>query len=68
MSDRIYNVLLVSFSRHSHQASFIPAFTENPRIRIIGVADDENIENDLRSLNRKWAAQLKRQTRSMSLT
>ena len=59
MSDRIYDVLLVSFSRHSHQASFVPAFKENPRIRIIGVADDENIENELSSLNRKWAAQLR---------
>ena len=30
MADRVYGVLLVSFSKHSHQRSFIPAFVDHP--------------------------------------
>ena len=58
MADRSYGVLLVSFSKHSHQPSFVPAFVEHPRIRIVGVADDADIDPYLRPLNRSWAEQL----------
>lgn len=58
MADRIYGVLLVSFSKHSHQRSFVPAFVEHPRIRIIGVADDKDIDPYLEPLNRSWADKL----------
>ena len=58
MADRSYGVLLVSFSKHSHQPSFVPAFVEHPRIRIAGVADDADIDPYLKPLNRSWAEQL----------
>ena len=58
MADRSYGVLLVSFSKHSHQSSFVPAFVEHPRIRIVGVADDADIDPYLKPLNRSWAEQL----------
>ena len=58
MADRTYGVLLASFSRHSHQKSFVPAFMDHPRIRIVGVADDEDIDPYLTPLNRSWADQL----------
>ena len=58
MADRVYGVLLVSFSKHSHQSSFVPAFVDHPRIRIVGVADDPDIDPYLKPLNRTWAEQL----------
>ncbi len=58
MADRSYGVLLVSFSKHSHQSSFVPAFLEHPRIRIVGIADDADIDPYLKPLNRSWAEQL----------
>jgi predicted dehydrogenase len=58
MSDRVYGVLLVSFSHHSHQRSFIQSFIDHPRIRIIGVADDMDIDEYLRPLNHSWADKL----------
>lgn len=58
MADRSYGVLLVSFSKHSHQSSFVPAFVEHPRIRIVGVADDADIDPYLKPLNRSWTEQL----------
>lgn len=58
MADRTYGVLLVSFSKHSHQSSFVPAFVEHPRIRIVGVADDADIDPYLKPLNRAWSEQL----------
>ena len=58
MADRTYGVLLVSFSRHSHQSSFVPAFADHPRIRIVGVADDSDIDPYLKPLNQSWAARL----------
>ena len=58
MAERTYGVLLVSFSKHSHQSSFVPAFVDHPRIRIVGVADDEDIDPYLGPLNRSRAEQL----------
>jgi predicted dehydrogenase len=58
MTDRTYGVLLVSFSKHSHQSSFVPAFVDHPRIRIVGVADDADIDPYLKPLNRSWAERL----------
>ncbi len=58
MADRTYGMLLVSFSRHSHQSTFVPAFVEHPRIRIVGVADDADTDPYLKPLNRSWAEQL----------
>ena len=58
MSDRTYGVLLVSFSKHGHQRSFVPAFADHPRIRIVGVADDTDIDPYLKPLNRSWADRL----------
>ncbi len=58
MADRTYGVLLVSFSKHSHQSSFVPAFVDHPRIRIAGVADDPDVDPYLKPLNRSRAEQL----------
>lgn len=58
MTDRTYGVLLVSFSKHSHQSSFVPAFVDHPRIRIVGVADEADIDPYLKPLNRSWAERL----------
>lgn len=58
MAYRTYGVLLVSFSRHSHQRSFVPAFVDHPRVRIVGVADDKDIDPYLEPLNRSWADRL----------
>ncbi|MEE2657847.1 MAG: Gfo/Idh/MocA family oxidoreductase [Candidatus Latescibacterota bacterium] len=58
-SDRQYGVLLLSFSRHSHQRSFVPLFQAHPRIQLVAVADDDSdIEPYLRKLNRQWAREL----------
>ena len=53
-----YGVLLVSFSRHSHQSTFVPLFREHPRVRIIAVADEADVEPELKTENRQWAAEL----------
>lgn len=58
MNDRVYGVLLLSFSRHSHQRSFVPLFQQHNRIRILGVADEPDISPELEALNRQWALQL----------
>ncbi len=58
MGLKTYGVLLVSFSKHSHQNSFVTAFLDNPRIKIVGIADDDDVENELKLLNRKWADRL----------
>lgn len=57
--DTCYGVLLLSFSRHSHQRNFVPLYTRHPQTRIIAVADDDaTIDEDLRHLNQLWADQL----------
>ena len=54
-----YGVLLLSFSRHSHQRNFVPLYQAHPGTRIVAVADDDiSIDDDLRRLNRRWAADL----------
>lgn len=56
---RPYGVLLVSFSRHSHQTSFVPLYQAHPRTRIVAVADeDREIDEPLRRVNRRWAREL----------
>ncbi|MEW6750705.1 MAG: Gfo/Idh/MocA family oxidoreductase [Candidatus Latescibacterota bacterium] len=54
----VLGVLLVSFSRHSHQRSFVPVFQDHPRTRILAVADFPDVEPALGALNREWAARL----------
>ena len=52
-------MLLLSFSRHSHQRNFIPGFLAHPRTRIVAVADaDDSIDTDLQRLNRRHADEL----------
>jgi len=58
MPGATYGILLVSFSRHSHQRSFVPLFCTHPRIRIVAVADEPDIPPDLRAVNEGWAAEL----------
>jgi predicted dehydrogenase len=58
MNAPIYGVLLASFSRHSHQSSFVPLFLEHPQIRIVAVADEADIDGHLDQTNRRWAEQL----------
>ena len=58
MSAETYGILLVSFSKHSHQQHFIPLYQAHPRLRIIGVADYPDIDPDLRRYNQQWASQL----------
>jgi predicted dehydrogenase len=53
-----FGVLLVSFSKHSHQRSFVPLYQRHPRTRIVAVADETDIDPELESLNRQWARQL----------
>ena len=53
-----FGVLLVSFSKHSHQRSFVPLYQRHPRIRIVAVADATDIDPELEYLNRQWARQL----------
>ncbi|SVD96736.1 uncharacterized protein METZ01_LOCUS449590, partial [marine metagenome] len=40
MTQRTYGILLLSFSKHSHQRSFAPLYQAHPRTRIIAVADE----------------------------
>ena len=58
MPAETYGVLLLSFSRHSHQSSFVPLYQNHPRIRIIAVADEPDIEPELREADRQWANRL----------
>ena len=58
MPAETYGILLVSFSKHSHQQHFIPLYQAHPRLRIIGVADYPDIDPDLRAYNQHWAGQL----------
>ena len=58
MPAETYGILLVSFSKHSHQQHFIPLYQAHPRLRIIGVADYPDIDPDLRAYNQQWAGQL----------
>lgn len=51
-------MLLLSFSRHSHQRNFVPLYQRHPRIRIAAVADEPDIPSALDRLNRQWAAEL----------
>ena len=53
-----YGVLLVSFSRHSHQDTFVPLFRSHPRLRILAVSDEADIEPHLQDLNRKRAREI----------
>ena len=53
-----YGVLLVSFSKHSHQSSFVPLYQAHPRIRIVAVADAEDIDPALKAVDQRWAADL----------
>ena len=48
----------MSFSKYSHQPSFVPLYQSHPRIEIVAVADDASIEEDLAASNRDWAARL----------
>lgn len=56
--DRIYGVLLLSFSPHGHQRNFVPLFRKHPRLCIVAVADQEDIYPELADLNRRWAEEL----------
>ena len=58
MADEIYGVLLLSFSRYSHQTSFLPLYQSHPRIRLVAVADEPDIEPELKALNQSWAEEL----------
>ena len=53
-----FGVLLVSFSKHSHQRRFVPLYQRHPRTQIVAVADATDIDPELESLNRQWANQL----------
>ncbi len=53
-----YGVLLVSFSKHSHQRNFIDLYQDNPRTRIVAVSDEADIEDELKALNQQWATDL----------
>jgi len=55
MAAQTYGVLLLSFSRHSHQSSFVPLFVQHPRIRLIAVTDEPDISPELDALNQQWA-------------
>lgn len=58
MTQRTYGILLLSFSKHSHQRSFAPLYQAHPRTRIIAVADEPDIEPHLKKWNRSAAAEL----------
>lgn len=58
MTEPTLGVLLVSFSRHSHQRSFVPLYQRHPRIRLVAVADEADVEPELKSLDQQWADQL----------
>ena len=58
MSAATYGIVLVSFSKHSHQQHFVPLFQDHPRLRVVAVADDPDIDPELRAFNRQWADRL----------
>ena len=58
MSDQTYGVLLLSFSKYSHQASFVPLYQSHPRVRLVAIADEPDIEPELKALNQSWADKL----------
>ncbi|MBT5876100.1 MAG: Gfo/Idh/MocA family oxidoreductase [Candidatus Latescibacteria bacterium] len=58
MNQKSYGVLLLSFSKHSHQRSFVPLFLDHPRTRIVAVADEPDIEPYLKDWNESWAQEL----------
>jgi predicted dehydrogenase len=54
-----YGVLLVSFSRHSHQRNFVPLYQAHERTRIVAIADeDDDVDEPLRRENRLRAEEL----------
>ncbi len=55
MPEKTYGVLLLSFSKHSHQSSFVPLYQRNPRTRIVAVADEADIEPELKAVDQEWA-------------
>lgn len=58
MSADTYDILLVSFSKHSHQQHFVPIYQAHPRLRIVGVADHPDIDPELHQFNQRWADEL----------
>jgi len=58
MSAPVYGVLLVSFSPHSHQRSFVPLYASHPRLRIVAVTDEADIAPALRATNEDRARAL----------
>ena len=57
-TDSAYGVLLLSFSKHSHQPSFVPLYQRHPRTDIVAVADESDIEPELKAANEHWAKEL----------
>ena len=53
-----YGVLLVSFSKHSHQRNFVPLYLRHPNIRVVAVTDEVDIPPQQRALNMQWANDL----------
>jgi len=58
MPTRSYGVLLVSFSKHSHQPSFVPLYLQHPDTEIVAVADEVDIDPQLATENERWAREL----------
>ncbi|HJP32771.1 MAG: Gfo/Idh/MocA family oxidoreductase [Candidatus Latescibacteria bacterium] len=59
MTSPSYGVVLLSFSRHSHQRNFVPGFAAHPCTHIVAVADDDDaIDDELRRVNRQRADEL----------
>ena len=58
MPNRTYGVLLVSFSKHSHQSSFVPLYLQHPDTEIVAVADEVDIDPQLAAKNARWAREL----------
>lgn len=58
MNQNSYGVVLLSFSKHSHQRSFVPLFLDHPRTRIVAVVDEPDIEPYLKEWNKSWAREL----------
>ena len=58
MTTRTYGVLLVSFSKHSHQSSFVPLYQRHPKTEIVAVADERDIDPELEAANEQWARKL----------
>jgi predicted dehydrogenase len=58
MQKEEYGVLLVSFSKHSHQRNFVELYQANPRTRIVAVSDESDVDDELKAINQQWAAEL----------